>query len=92
MDIENLFGRGISLEDLTDYNLTRALDKLDERGPHEAFSTICLRSICHEKIILKYLYSDTTSILVHGDYDYAEATDPDFFITFGQSVNHFFIR
>ena len=85
MDIENLFGRGISLNDLTDYNLARALDKLAERGPHEIFSTICLRAICHEKIVLKYLYSDTTSISVHGDYEYAEATDPDFFITFGLS-------
>ena len=85
MDIENLFGRGISLEDLTDYNLARALDKLAERGPHEVFSTICLRAICHEQIVLKYLYSDTTSISVHGDYEYAEATDPDFFITFGLS-------
>ena len=85
MDIENLFGRGISLEDLTDYNLARALDKLDERGPHEVFSTICLRAICHEQIVLKYLYSDTTSISVHGDYEYAEATEPDFFITYGLS-------
>lgn len=85
MDIENLFGRGINLEDLTDYNLARALDKLAERGPHEVFSTVCLRAICHEQIALKYLYSDTTSISVHGDYEYAEATDPDFFITFGHS-------
>ena len=85
MDIENLFGRGISLEDLTDYNLARALDKLAERGPHEVFSTLCLRAICHEQIALKYLYNDTTSISVHGDYEYAEATDPDFFITFGYS-------
>jgi transposase len=85
MDIENLFGRGISLDDLTDYNLARALDKMAERGPHEIFSTLCLRAICHEQISLKYLYNDTTSISVHGDYDYFEATDPDFFITFGHS-------
>jgi len=85
MDIENLFGRGICLEDLTDYNLARALDKLAARGPHEIFSTLCLRVICHEQVSLKYLHNDTTSISVHGDYEYAEATDPDFFITFGHS-------
>ncbi len=85
MDLENLFGRGIGLEDLTDYNLARALDKLAERGPHEIFSTLCLRAICHEQVSLKYLHNDTTSISVHGDYEYAEATDPDFFIAFGHS-------
>jgi len=85
MDTENLFGKGICLEDLTDYNLARALDKLFERGPHAVFSTVCLRAICQEQIILKYLYNDTTSISVHGDYEYEEATDPDFLITHGHS-------
>lgn len=85
MDIENLFGRDITLEDLTDYNLARALDKLAERGLHEIYSTICLRAICHEQISLTYLHNDTTSISVHGDYDYEEATNPDFFITYGHS-------
>ncbi len=37
------------------------------------------------KLVLKYLYNDTTSISVRGDYEYAEATDPDFSITFGHS-------
>ncbi|MEW5784405.1 MAG: IS1634 family transposase [Bacillota bacterium] len=85
MDIENLFGRGVSLEELTDYNLARTLDKLAERGPHEVFSTLCLRAIGHEQIALNYLYSDTTSISVHGDYEYEQATDSDFFITYGHS-------
>lgn len=85
MDTENLFGKGIRLEDLTDYNLARALDKLFERGPHAVFSTVCLRAICSEQITLKYLYNDTTSISVHGDYEYEEATDPDFLIAHGHS-------
>jgi transposase len=70
MDTENLFGKGVSLEDLTDYNLAQALDKLFERGPHAVFSTVYLRAICQEQITLKYLYNDTTSISVHGDYEY----------------------
>lgn len=85
MDIENLFGRGISLDDLKDYNMARALDKIAERGAHEIFSTLCLEAISSEQLSLKYLHSDTTSISVHGDYEYAEATDPYFFITFGHS-------
>ena len=34
---------------------------------------------------LKYLHNDTTSISVYGDYEYAEANEPDFFINFGHS-------
>ena len=45
MDVENLFGKGINREDLTDYNMARALDKLAERGPWEIFSTLCLQAI-----------------------------------------------
>jgi transposase len=74
MDIENLFGRGISFDDLKDYNMARALDKIAERGAHEVFSTLCLEAISSEQLSLKYLHSDTTSISVHGDYEYAEAT------------------
>ncbi len=68
MDVENLFGKGVSLDDLTDYNLARALDKLSIKGPHEVFSTLCLRAICQEQIPLKFLHNDTTSISVYGDY------------------------
>lgn len=45
MFIENLFGRGISLEDLKDFNIARALDKISERGAHDVFSTLCLEII-----------------------------------------------
>jgi|GEM_PF-5181675 len=69
MDVENLFGRGVSLDDLTDYNMARALDKLSLRGPHEVFSTLCLRAIYQEQIPLKFLHNDTTSISFYGDYE-----------------------
>lgn len=69
MDVENLFGKGVSLDDLTDYNLARALDKLSLRGCHEVFSTLCLRAIYQEQIPLKFLHNDTTSISVYGDYE-----------------------
>ncbi len=83
MDIENLFGKGIHLDDLTDYNMARALDKLGERGPWEVFSTICLRAICHEQIDLKYLHSDTTSISLYGTYEDQDGNE--FIITHGNS-------
>lgn len=83
MDIENLFGRGIHRDDLTDYNIARALDKLGERGPWEIFSTICMRAICHEEIKLKYLHSDTTSISLYGTYE--DQNGREFIITNGHS-------
>lgn len=83
MDVENLFGKGICLEDLTDYNMARALDKLAERGPWEVLSTICLQAIYHEQIPLTYLHSDTTSISVCGTYE--DANGNEFVITHGHS-------
>ncbi len=83
MDIENLFGKGIHLADLTDYNMARALDKLGERGPWEVFSTICLQAIYQEQIELKYLHSDTTSISLYGTYEDQDGNE--FIITQGHS-------
>lgn len=83
MDIENLFGKGIRLEDLTDYNMARALDKLGQRGPWEVFSTICLQAIYQEQIDLKYLHSDTTSISLYGTYEDQDGNE--FIITQGHS-------
>ena len=83
MDVENLFGKGISRDDLTDYNMARALDKLGERGPWEIFSAICLRALCHENIKLKYLHSDTTSISLYGTYEDQDGNE--FIITRGHS-------
>lgn len=83
MDIENLFGKGIHLDDLTDYSMARALDKLGERGPWEVFSTICLRAICYEQIDLKYLHSDTTSIFLYGTYEDQDGNE--FILTYGNS-------
>lgn len=83
MDVENLFGKGIHRDDLTDYNMARALDKLGERGPWEVFSTICLRAICHEKIEIKYLHNDTTSISLYGLYE--DQDGREFTITHGHS-------
>lgn len=83
MDIENLFGKGICLEDLTDYNMARGLDKLAERGSREVLSTICLQAISHEQIPLTYLHSDTTSISVCGAYEDTDGNE--FVITRGHS-------
>lgn len=83
LDIENLFGKGVTKKDLTDYTLARSLDKLADRGPQEVFSTLCLRAICHEQIKIKYLHNDTTSVSVYGAYN--EEDGDDFIITQGHS-------
>ena len=83
LDTENLFGKGVRLKDLTDYNMVRALDKLSERGPWEIYSTITCKAICHEKINITRLHNDTTSISLYGMYE--DKTGKEFVITHGNS-------
>jgi transposase len=87
MDTENLFGKGIKLEDLTDYHLARALDKIAEAGPQKVLTTLAMHAISHEKIPVKVLYNDIPSVSVYGDfkgegnlnitYGYSKSKRPD---------------
>jgi hypothetical protein len=45
MDTENLFGKGVKPEDLTDYHLARALDKIALAGPQKVFSTLAMPNL-----------------------------------------------
>ncbi|MFO7867542.1 MAG: DUF4277 domain-containing protein [Candidatus Aminicenantes bacterium] len=69
MDTENLFGKGITPDDLTDYNLARGLDKLHLAGEEKVFSTLCMHAICQENVPFFFLHSDTTSWSFYGDYE-----------------------
>jgi len=87
MDTENLFGKGVKPEDLTDYHLARALDKIALAGPQKVFSTLAMHAISYEKIPVKVLHNDTTSVSVYGDfkgegslnitYGYSKSKRPD---------------
>ena len=82
MDTGNLFGIGITPEDLSDYNLARALDKLHLAGEEKVFSTLSMHAICQEKIPITFIHSDTTSWSFYGEY---EEDDDELDITKGYS-------
>jgi transposase len=82
MDTGNLFGLGITPEDLSDYNLARALDKLHQAGEEKVFSTLSMHAICQEKIPITFIHSDTTSRSFYGEY---EEDDDELDITKGYS-------
>ncbi|MDI3535506.1 MAG: hypothetical protein PWQ82_1871 [Thermosediminibacterales bacterium] len=63
MNTENLFGKGVKPEDLTDYHLAGAL-----AGPQKVFSRLAIHAISYEKIPVKILQNDTTSVSVYGDF------------------------
>lgn len=82
MDTENLFAKGITPDNLTDYNLARALDKLHKAGEEKVFSAISMHAICREDVQVSFLHSDTTSWSFYGEY---EDEDDELTITHGFS-------
>ncbi|MDO9535477.1 MAG: IS1634 family transposase, partial [Bacillota bacterium] len=82
MDTGNLFGIGITPEDLSDYNLARAMDKLHLAGEEKVFSTLSMHAICQEKVPVSFIHSDTTSWSFYGEY---EDDDDELDITKGYS-------
>ncbi len=69
MDVEKLFGRGITWRCLNDDALARALDKLAEAGPEKVYQALVLEVLNTEGVTVDALHADTTSVSVHGEYD-----------------------
>jgi len=82
MDVENMFGQGITPNDLNDHAMGRALDKMAAVGPEKVYGTVSLRVICEEDIDVGILHGDTTSVSVQGAY---EEEEPVLNLTHGYS-------
>ena len=87
-DTENLFGEGISSEDLNDHTLGRALDKLSDADPGTVLGTVLVEAAAREDVSTDVLHADTTSFSVHGLYETDEDTDETLSITHGYSKDH----
>jgi len=87
LDTENLFGAGVHPEDLKDYSIARALDKVSEANARKVFSSIAMQVVADENISIKTLHADTTSISVEGIYE-TDDEQADFQINHGHSKNH----
>jgi len=87
LDTENLFGAGVYPEDLKDYSMVRALDKISKADARKVFSSIAMQVITEENIPIKTLHADTTSISVEGIFE-TDDEYADFQINHGHSKNH----
>jgi transposase len=85
-DIELLLGKRYSAKSFNDDNLARFLDKIFDAGTMKIFSEVAISAARVFSVEKRYVHFDTTSVLVHGDYD--PHTDDPFLITFGHSKDH----
>ncbi len=67
---EHLFGEGIYPEDFNDDKIGRILDKLYEFGLNKIFLAITIAAFKKYNIENIYSHLDSSSISVHGDYDF----------------------
>jgi len=81
-DVELLLGKAVPLEQFTDHNIGRALDKIFETGTQKIFGQLSQNAVGGFQIKPVGAHYDTTSISVYGDY---EMTDEPFEITYGHS-------
>ncbi|MCG8634649.1 MAG: IS1634 family transposase [Desulfobacterales bacterium] len=81
-DIELLLGKAVSLEQFTDHNIGRALDKIFEIGTQKIFGQLSQNAVNGFQIKPTGAHYDTTSVSVYGDY---AMTDEPFEITYGHS-------
>jgi transposase len=82
--VEQLLGKGISADDLTDDVLGRTLDAIHEYGATKLYNEITNRIMLKHSLGTQLLHVDTTNFSVHGKYkgDAPDGTD-SIKITFG---------
>lgn len=67
--IERLLGSDLDAKDITDYTLGHALDDIAEYGSSKLFAEVAFGVAIDNKLLEDKNHLDTTSILVHGDYE-----------------------
>ena len=68
-DTEFFFGEDIQKEDLNDYAVARALDKIAAAGPDLLFGKLCQHAYVVYRIAFQCMHADTTSVSFYGDFD-----------------------
>ncbi|MCP4719309.1 MAG: IS1634 family transposase [Desulfobacteraceae bacterium] len=81
-DIELLLGEAVSVDQFSDHNIGRGLDKIFETGTQKIFGQLSQNAVNGFQIKPIGAHYDTTSVNVYGDYD---NTDEPFEITYGHS-------
>jgi transposase len=86
ISVKRLFGNATQKEDLNQYVIGDALDKIAEYCPTELFTEIVLHILKHLPIPILCCHADTTTISFHGDHDGDEDEDSKL-ITFDRPKN-----
>ena len=81
-DIELLLGDAVSIDQFSDHNIGRSLDKIYETGTQKIFGQLSQNAVNGFQIKPTGAHYDTTSVSVYGDY---AMTDEPFEITYGHS-------
>jgi transposase len=84
-DTELLLGRAIPPHAFNDDAVGRVLDRLYDVGTMRLFTACAVRAAARFGLECRYVHFDTTSRSVWGDYQFAEAQDLPFQVTYGYS-------
>jgi transposase len=84
-DTELLLGTAVPPRAFTDDTVGRVLDRLYDFGTMKLFTAWAVRASMQFGMERRYVHFDTTSRSVWGDYDFAEAQDLPFRMTYGYS-------
>jgi len=86
-DTENLFGDGITNEQLNHDACGRTLDRLADADSRTVLGTVLVEAATSEGVTTDVVHTDTTSVSVQGLYE-ADTGDDDLAITYGHSKDH----
>lgn len=81
--VELLLDANIQAKDITDYTLGHALDEIASYGSTELFAEVAFEIALENNLLGMSNHLDTTSIVVHGEYEQKEAGAIE--ITYGHS-------
>ena len=85
-DTEFIFGNGVTADHLQDDAIARSLDRIADAGSDKIFSGIALSAYANFKLDMSYLHSDTSNLVLYGEYDECEEEDYEGVdITYGHS-------
>jgi transposase len=84
-DTELLLGKAVPAHAFNDDAVGRVLDRLYDMGTMQLFTACAVRAAARFGLERRYVHFDTTSRSVWGDYEFAEAQDVPFRVTYGYS-------
>jgi transposase len=84
-DTELLLGKAVPPDAFTDDTVGRVLDRLYDFGTMKLFTACAVRAAARFGLERRYVHFDTTSWSVWGDYEFSEAQNLPFRVTYGYS-------